>query len=72
MSAEALKPTEIDTFLFDLRGYLLLKDALTAKEVAACNADIDAILAPQCRTVGWIRSRPSVWPCRRPESATDL
>ena len=44
MSAAVQHPTEIDSFLFDLRGYLLLKNALTAKEVAACNAEIDAVL----------------------------
>ena len=44
MSAAVQKPTEIDIFLFDLRGYLLVKDALAAKEVAACNAEIDAVL----------------------------
>ena len=44
MSAEPQKPSEIDIFLFDLRGYLLVKNALKADEVAACNTDIDAIL----------------------------
>ena len=44
MSAEVQKPTEIDIFLFDLRGYLLVKDALAAKEIAACNTEIDAVL----------------------------
>ena len=44
MSAEVQKPTEIDIFLFDLRGYLLLKNALTAEEVAACTAEIDAVM----------------------------
>ena len=31
MSAAVQHPTEIDSFLFDLRGYLLLKNALTAQ-----------------------------------------
>ncbi|MCY3708596.1 MAG: hypothetical protein OXG26_06825, partial [Caldilineaceae bacterium] len=44
MSAETQKLSEIDIFLFDLRGYLLLKNALTSAEVASCNAEIDAIL----------------------------
>lgn len=36
--------TDMDIYLFDLRGYLVLKNALTADEVAALNAGIDAIL----------------------------
>ena len=39
-----MKPTDREIYLFDLRGYLLLKHALNAAEVAACNAGIDAIL----------------------------
>ena len=37
-------PTDMDIYLFDLRGYLILKNALTADEVAALNAGIDEIL----------------------------
>jgi hypothetical protein len=37
-------PTDREIYLFDLRGYLLLRDALSPQEVAACNAGIDAIL----------------------------
>ena len=37
-------PTALETYLFDLRGYLLLEGALSPEEVAACNAGIDAIL----------------------------
>lgn len=44
MSAENHEASEIEIFLFDLRGYLLLKRALTPAEVAACNAEIDAVL----------------------------
>ncbi|GAB4445449.1 MAG: hypothetical protein Kow00120_15460 [Anaerolineae bacterium] len=36
--------TDLDIYLFDLRGYLLLENALSADEVAALNAGIDAIL----------------------------
>ncbi|MYF92208.1 MAG: phytanoyl-CoA dioxygenase family protein, partial [Gemmatimonadetes bacterium] len=32
---------EDDKYLFDLTGYLVLKDVLTAEEVAALNAGID-------------------------------
>jgi Phytanoyl-CoA dioxygenase (PhyH) len=36
--------SEMDIYLFDLRGYLLIEGALSKEEVAACNAGIDAIL----------------------------
>ena len=39
-----MKPTEMEIYLFDLRGYLVLKNALTADEVAELNAGIDALL----------------------------
>ncbi|MBZ0292664.1 MAG: phytanoyl-CoA dioxygenase family protein [Anaerolineae bacterium] len=35
--------TDMDIYLFDLRGYLILENALTQDEVAALNAGIDAI-----------------------------
>ncbi len=36
--------TDLDIYLFDLRGYLLIENALSAEEVAALNTGIDAIL----------------------------
>jgi ectoine hydroxylase-related dioxygenase (phytanoyl-CoA dioxygenase family) len=39
-----MKPTDMEIYLFDLRGYLILKNALTADEVAALNAGIDALM----------------------------
>ncbi len=33
--------SDLDIYLFDLRGYLLLEEALAASEVAACNAILD-------------------------------
>ena len=36
--------SERDKYFFDLNGYLVLRGALSAEEVAACNAGIDAIL----------------------------
>lgn len=36
-------PSELDDYLFDLRGYLLLEGALSTDEVAAINACADAI-----------------------------
>src|SRR5215470_259746 len=37
-------PTDLETYLFDLRGYLIIENALNQAEVAALNAGIDAIL----------------------------
>jgi hypothetical protein len=37
-------PSEMETYLFDLRGYLILENALTQQEVAELNAGIDALL----------------------------
>lgn len=39
--------TQRDEYFFDLRGYLLLKHALSSDEVAALNAGIDALLPIQ-------------------------
>ncbi len=36
-------PTDLDIYLFDLRGYLLLKNALTPAEVTDLNTGLDAI-----------------------------
>ena len=38
-----MSPTDLEIYLFDLRGYLHLENALSADEVAALNAGIDAI-----------------------------
>ena len=37
------KPSEMEIFLFDLRGYIVLKNALTAAEVANLNEGLDAL-----------------------------
>ncbi|MEM7129468.1 MAG: phytanoyl-CoA dioxygenase family protein [Chloroflexota bacterium] len=37
------KPTEMEIFLFDLRGYVVLKNALSQEEVAELNASLDAL-----------------------------
>ena len=34
--------TESEKYLFDVHGYLLIENALSAEEVAAANAAIDA------------------------------
>ena len=39
-----MKPTEMETYLFDLRGYIILENALSQEEVAQINAAIDALL----------------------------
>ena len=36
--------TDLDNYLFDLRGYLVLEGALSPEEVTALNAGIDALL----------------------------
>ncbi len=36
-------PTDVEEYLFDLQGFILLRGALTADEVAACNRCVDAI-----------------------------
>ena len=49
--------TELDIYLFDLRGYLVLEQALSRDEVAALNAGIDAILPLDGLSArGWSRS----------------
>ncbi|MBL4806523.1 MAG: phytanoyl-CoA dioxygenase family protein [Rhodobacteraceae bacterium] len=35
-------PSDMDRYLFDLNGYLILRSALTAEQVAACNRSYDA------------------------------
>ena len=40
---EARQPTPLDDFLFDLRGYLVLKNAVEPELVDRLNAAIDAI-----------------------------
>ncbi|MEM7535304.1 MAG: phytanoyl-CoA dioxygenase family protein [Chloroflexota bacterium] len=42
-NTEALKPTDLEIYLFDLRGYVVLKNALTSEEVAELNAGLDAL-----------------------------
>ena len=39
-----MRPTEMETYLFDLRGYIILKNALSPQEVSDLNAGIDALL----------------------------
>ena len=38
------KPSEMEIYLFDLRGFLILENALTPQEVAELNTGIDALL----------------------------
>ena len=33
--------TDLDVYLFDLRGYLILENALSPQEVSDCNAILD-------------------------------
>lgn len=38
-----MKPTDLEIYLFDLNGYLVLENALTKAEVDECNACLDTI-----------------------------
>ncbi len=49
--AEPIQPTELDIYLFDLRGYLVLEDALSAQEVADLNAILDGV--PEVQQGEW-------------------
>ncbi len=40
---DARIPTDTEEYLFDLQGFVLLRNALTPEEVAACNACVDRI-----------------------------
>ena len=52
-----MKPTEMEIYLFDLRGYLILENALTAEEVDELNAGIDALLpAESGEWIGYVHS----------------
>jgi len=42
-SVMAQQPDELEIYLFDLRGYLLLENALTPEEVKACNDRLDEL-----------------------------
>lgn len=46
-------PSPLEEYLFDLRGFLLLKGALNREEVAACNAVVDSIPEPLERSEWW-------------------
>ena len=35
--------TDMERYLFDLNGYLILQGALSPQEVAACNASLDSL-----------------------------
>ena len=45
-------PSPVENYLFDLQGFLVLRSALSAEEVAACNSAVDAIPRDLPR-LGW-------------------
>lgn len=49
---DARIPTDIEEYLFDLQGFVLLRGALSADEVTACNAAVDRIPRSLPR-LGW-------------------
>ena len=59
MAAAATAPTPMEDYLFDLRGYLVLEQALSPEHVAELNAGIDAhtYLAPGDWR-GWVQRAP--------------
>ena len=67
-------PSAMDDYLFDLRGYLIVRDALSAAELAEINGTIDTFevsipLICQCirRLIG-----PSTQACGIPPVACDF
>jgi hypothetical protein len=52
-----MKPSEMEIYLFDLRGYIILENALTHEEVAALNAGVDALLpAENGEWIGYVHA----------------
>lgn len=52
-------PTEMEIYLFDLRGYLILENALSPEEVKACNARLDELLPMEPdEWDGYLHARP--------------
>src|SRR5687767_1668109 len=56
-AADAAIPTDLDEYLFDLKGFLLLPGVLSAQEVAEGNALIDTIPRdlPRGGWHGWVQ-----------------
>jgi hypothetical protein len=50
-------PTELDEYLFDLNGFVVIRGALSKEEVADCNARIDTIprALPRLGWHGWVQ-----------------
>jgi hypothetical protein len=50
-------PTELDEYLFDLNGFVVIRGALSKEEVADCNARIDTIprSLPKLGWHGWVQ-----------------
>lgn len=51
--ASAAPVSDMERYLFDLNGYLILKGALTPAQVAACNATYDQVEAAGIAGRGW-------------------
>jgi ectoine hydroxylase-related dioxygenase (phytanoyl-CoA dioxygenase family) len=43
ISRNAQSCTEMEEYLFDLNGYIIIKNALSAEQLAACNATLDSM-----------------------------
>ena len=51
--AEVRACTDMEEYLFDLNGYLILRNALTPAQVAACNRTYDELEAANVEGRGW-------------------
>lgn len=51
--ASAAPVSDMERYLFDLNGYLILKGALTPAQIAACNATYDQVEAAGIAGRGW-------------------
>src|SRR5262249_37355775 len=45
--------TELEEYLFDLNGYLILKGAVSAEDIDALNASYDQMAAAEIEGKGW-------------------
>lgn len=42
-AASPMAPSDMERYLFDLNGYIIIRNALSADELAACNATLDEV-----------------------------
>jgi len=64
--------TERDAYFFDLYGFVIVKNALTAAQLAACNSINRRLAAPAPGRVGGGGAWAQLWRQGRLESPADL